>query len=76
MRGKLVAMATPPTPPTVGSVDPARYRDAVARGAVSQGIPANHSPHFAPEEEPTLLTATRAQVVAALAYLGAERRGV
>ncbi|MCT2141242.1 hypothetical protein [Dietzia cinnamea] len=47
-----------------------------ARGAVSQDIPANHAPHFAPEEEPTLLSATRAQVVAALAYLGAERRVV
>jgi hypothetical protein len=26
---------------------------------VSREIPANHSPHFAPEEAPTLLTATR-----------------
>lgn len=70
------AVGVPYTYWTVGSVDPARYRDAVARGAVSQEIPANHSPHFAPEEEPTLLTATRAQVVAALAYLGAERGSV
>ncbi|MCT2141240.1 hypothetical protein [Dietzia cinnamea] len=70
------AFGVPYTYWTVGSVDPARYRDAVARGAVSQEIPANHSPHFAPEEDPTLLTATRAQVVAALAYLGAERRAV
>ncbi|MCY1657994.1 amidohydrolase [Dietzia sp. SL131] len=67
------AFGVPYTYWTVGSVDPDRYRDAVARGAVSREIPANHSPHFAPEEEPTLLTATRAQVVAALAYLGAER---
>lgn len=67
------AFGVPYTYWTVGSVDPARYRDAVSRGAVSQEIPANHSPHFAPLEEPTLLTATRAQVVAALAYLGIER---
>ena len=67
-------MATPPAPPTVGSVDPACYRDAVSRGAVSQEVPANHSPDFAPEEEPTRLTAAGAQVVAALAYLGTERR--
>ena len=67
------AFGVPYTYWTVGSVDPARYRDAVARGTVSHGIPANHSTHFAPEEAPTLLTATRAQVVAALAYLGAER---
>ncbi|MCT1435596.1 amidohydrolase, partial [Dietzia maris] len=58
------AFGVPYTYWTVGSVDPARDRDAVARGAVSQEIPANHSPHFAPEEAPTLLTATRAQVVA------------
>ncbi|MCT1522879.1 amidohydrolase, partial [Dietzia maris] len=57
------AFGVPYTYWTVGSVDPARDRDAVARGAVSQEIPANHSPHFAPEEAPTLLTATRAQVV-------------
>lgn len=63
------AFGVPYTYWTVGSVDPARYRDALSRGAVGQEIPANHSPHFAPLEEPTLLTATRAQVVAALAYL-------
>ena len=70
------AFGVPYTYWTVGSVEPARYGDAVARGAVSQEIPANHSPHFAPEEAPTLLTATHAQVVAALAYLGAERGSV
>ncbi|MGN7225858.1 amidohydrolase [Dietzia maris] len=68
------AFGVPYTYWTMGSVDPARYWDAVSRGVVTQEIPANHSPHFAPLEEPTLLTATRAQVVAALAYLGAERR--
>lgn len=55
---------------TVGSVELQRYRDAVARGAVAKEIPANHSPHFAPLEDPTLLTAARAQVVAAMAFLG------
>ncbi|MCZ4656582.1 peptidase dimerization domain-containing protein [Dietzia kunjamensis] len=54
---------------TVGSFEPERYRDALARGAVGQEIPANHSPQFAPLEEPTLLTATRAHIVVALAYL-------
>lgn len=70
------AFGVPYTYWTVGSVDPARYRDAISRGAVSQEIPANHSPRFAPVAEPTLLTATRAQVVAALAYLGAGREAV
>lgn len=63
------AFGVPYTYWTVGSVDPERYRDALARGAVGREIPANHSPQFAPQEDRTLLTATRAQVVAALAYL-------
>ena len=67
------AFGVPYTYWTVGSVDPDRYRDALSPGMVGREIPANHSPRFAPLEVPTLLTATRAQVVAALAYLGAER---
>jgi len=63
------AFGVPYTYWTVGSVNPARYCDALARGAVGQEIPANHSPHFAPLEAPTLLTATRARVMSALAYL-------
>ena len=65
------AFGVPYTYWTVGSVDPARYRDALSRGAVAQEIPANHSPQFAPLEDPTLLTAARAQLVAAMAFLGA-----
>lgn len=64
------AFGVPYTLWTVGSVEPERYREALARGAVGREIPANHSPQFAPLEDPTLLTTTRAQVVAALAYLG------
>lgn len=69
------AIGVPYTYWTVGSVDPARYRDAISRGAVGREIPANHSPHFAPLEEPSLRTAARAQIVAALAYLGPQPRG-
>ena len=36
---------------------------------VSSDIPANHSPFFAPAMDPTLGIATRAQAIAALAYL-------
>jgi amidohydrolase len=53
----------------VGSVPPEKYRAAVAAGTVSSDIPANHSPFFAPAVDPTLGIATRAQAVAALAYL-------
>lgn len=53
----------------IGSVEPDKYRRAVEQGTVSQDIPANHSPFFAPEFDPTLETGIRTQVVAAVAYL-------
>ena len=53
----------------VGSVNPEKYRRAVEQGTVSQDIPANHSPFFAPEIDPTLEIGIQTQVVAALAYL-------
>lgn len=53
----------------VGSVPSEAYRAAVSAGTVVSDIPANHSPAFAPAIDPTLEVATRAQVVAALAYL-------
>ncbi len=54
----------------VGSVAPEKYRQALDAGTVSQDIPANHSPFFAPEIDPTLKIGIQTQVVAALAYLG------
>lgn len=53
----------------VGSVPPEKYRAAVAAGTVSADIPANHSPFFAPAMDPSIEMGTRAQCVAALAYL-------
>ena len=53
----------------IGSVAPEKYQRAVEQGSVSQDIPANHSPFFAPEIDPTLVNGIRTQVVAALAYL-------
>lgn len=54
----------------VGSADPEKYRAAEEAGTVLTDIPANHSPQFAPVIDPTLELATKAQVVAALSYLG------
>ncbi|MCQ9162734.1 amidohydrolase [Arthrobacter sp. STN4] len=54
---------------TVGSVPSDTYRAAVAKGTVAQDIPANHSPYFAPAIDPTIGAATKAQAVAALAFL-------
>lgn len=53
----------------IGSVDPERYRDAVARGTVAEDIAANHSPFFAPVIDPTLRIGIQTQTLAALAYL-------
>lgn len=64
------AFGIPYTYWTVGCIPADTYRKAVANGTVSADIPANHSPFFAPAIDPTLETATRTQVLAALAYLG------
>ena len=54
----------------VGSFDAEKYKAAEEAGTVRTDVPANHSPFFAPELEPTLEIATKAQVVGALSYLG------
>lgn len=56
----------------LGGVDPETYRVAVERGTVSQDIPGNHSPFFAPVIDPTLSMGVQTHVVAALSYLARE----
>ena len=46
-----------------------QFAQALAAGRVSQDIPVNHAPNFAPIMQPTLDTGTQALVVAALAWL-------
>lgn len=53
----------------IGGIDPAIYGAAEQAGRISQDIPVNHSPNFAPVIQPTLDTGTQALVVAALAWL-------
>lgn len=53
----------------VGCTDPETYWKAEAEGRISQDIPVNHAPAFAPVLQPTLDTGTQAMVVAALAWL-------
>ncbi|MFJ8949665.1 amidohydrolase [Streptomyces sp. NPDC102381] len=45
---------------------------AALRDGTLDDLPANHSPHFAPEIEPTLSTGVEALTVAALTWLGAK----
>jgi hippurate hydrolase len=53
----------------IGGIDPDTYAAAAAAGRISQDVPTNHSPYFAPVLQPTLDTGTQALVAAALAWL-------
>ncbi|AFM15096.1 amidohydrolase [Mycolicibacterium chubuense NBB4] len=64
------ALGVPYTYWGIGGIDEQQYRSAAEAGRVSQDIPVNHSPTFAPVIQPTLDTGTEALVVAALAWLG------
>ena len=63
------ALSVPYTYWGIGGIDPDAYHRAVEAGRVSQDIPVNHSPAFAPVIQPTLDTGTQAMVAAALAWL-------
>jgi hippurate hydrolase len=53
----------------IGGTDPDTYQRAAQAGRISEDIPVNHSPAFAPVIQPTLDTGTQAMVAAALAWL-------
>ena len=63
------ALSVPYTYWGIGGVDPDSYHRAADAGRISEDIPVNHSPAFAPVIQPTLDTGTRTLVVAALAWL-------
>jgi hippurate hydrolase len=63
------ALSAPYTYWGIGGIDPGTYQRAAEAGRVSQEIPVNHSPVFAPVLQPTLDTGTQAMVLAALAWL-------
>jgi amidohydrolase len=57
----------------VGGTDRDAYAKAKAAGKVNE-IPSNHNPHFAPVIHPTLSTGVEALVVAARAWLSADKQ--
>ncbi|MGH8890473.1 MAG: amidohydrolase [Acidothermaceae bacterium] len=69
------ALGIPYTYWGIGGVDPDTYRAAETAGTISQDIPVNHSPRFAPVVQPTLDTGTEAMVAAALAWLANHAAG-
>jgi hippurate hydrolase len=66
------ALGVPYTYWGIGGIDERQYRTAADAGRLSQDVPVNHSPVFAPVIQPTLDTGTQALVVAALAWLAGE----
>jgi amidohydrolase len=54
----------------VGGTDPAAFAAAMAAGRIQQDIPFNHSPLYAPEQDPTMATGIEALVTAARVWLG------
>jgi amidohydrolase len=63
------ALSAPYTYWGIGGIDPDTYYRAAEAGRISEDIPVNHSPTFAPVIQPTLDTGTQAMVSAALAWL-------
>jgi amidohydrolase len=63
------ALGTPYSYWGIGCTDQDSYRKASAAGRVSQDIPVNHAPAFAPVIQPTCDAGTEALVVATLAWL-------
>lgn len=63
------ALGTPYSYWGVGCTDQSTYQMAADAGRVSQDIPVNHAPGFAPVIQPTCDAGTEALVVAALAWL-------
>ena len=63
------ALGAPYTYWFFGGANADQFAQALAAGRVSQDIPVNHAPNFAPIMQPTFDTGTQALVVAALAWL-------
>ncbi len=64
------ALGTPYSYWGVGCIDRDTYAAAAAAGRISQDIPVNHSPNFAPVIQPTCDVGTQALVAAAMEWLG------
>lgn len=54
----------------VGVTDPELVRRAFENGTFAEDVPYNHSPHFAPVQDPSIQTGIEALVTAALCWLG------
>ncbi|MCB0964980.1 MAG: amidohydrolase, partial [Acidimicrobiales bacterium] len=55
----------------VGGTDADTFLTALAAGRVAEDIPSNHSPHFAPVQDPTVAAGVEAMYLAARRWLHA-----
>ena len=53
----------------VGGTDAELWGNAFAAGRLEEDVPYNHSPHFAPVQDPTIQAGVEAMVTAALCWL-------
>ena len=53
----------------VGGADADLWTKALAAGTLSEDVPSNHSPYYAPIQQPTLSTGIEAMVTAAMCWL-------
>jgi hippurate hydrolase len=53
----------------VGGADADLWTKALAAGTLAEDVPSNHSPYYAPIQEPTLSTGVEAMVTAAMCWL-------
>ena len=54
----------------VGGADPVTWQEAFAANRINEDIPFNHSPRYAPIQDPTITTGIEAMLVAAMCWLG------
>ena len=53
----------------VGGADPDTFYAALAAGRVNEDIPSNHSPHYAPVQDPTIAAGIEAMITASMCWL-------
>jgi amidohydrolase len=54
----------------VGGADPVTWEQAFLANRINEDIPFNHSPRYAPIQDPTMTTGIEAMLVAAMCWLG------
>ena len=54
----------------IGGADPVAWKQAFHANRINEDVPFNHSPRYAPVQDPTMSTGIEAMLVAAMCWLG------